>query len=139
MFRSSKVIDLITPGWVLACLSQAAWSVAFAQEWLVLACVFMIGILVGLLHLAWATDGVPMSWLEWAVLRGCFSLHGGWIVAASALNFSVVFEGRKAAPEVMLGLTVASVGAICIFAAIFACAKRSPDPIVCIVAAWAFN
>jgi len=55
------------------------------------------------------------------------------------LNVSVVAEGRKAAPEIMLALAVASVGVICVFASIFALVKRSPDPIVCCVAAWAFN
>merc|ERR1712218_109350 len=85
------------------------------------------------------TDGVAMSWLEWAVLRGCFSLHGGWIIAASSLNVSIIADGRKAAPEMMLALAVVSVGAICVVATIFALVKRSPDPIVCCVAAWAFN
>merc|ERR1740123_1604491 len=115
MFRSNKIVELVTPGWVLACIAQALWSIVFAQELLELACVSMLAILAGLLLVAFSTDGVAMSWLEWAILRGCFSLHGGWIIAASALNVSVVAEGRKAAPEIMLSLAVASVGVICVF------------------------
>lgn len=138
-FRSSRVVELVTPGWVLACVSQGVWSVVFAQEWLTFACVAMCGILAGLLFIAWNTDGFAMTWAEYFCLRGCFSLHGGWIIAASALNVSVVADGAKSPPEVMLGLAVASVGVICVFATIFALTKKSADPIVCCVAAWAFN
>ena len=54
-------------------------------------------------------------------------------------NVGVVAEGRKAAPDGMLALAFASMGDICVFAKIFVLVQRSPDPIVCCVAAWTFK
>ena len=92
----------------------------------------MIAILAGLLFVALSADGMARSRLECAILRVRFWLHGGWIIAASTLNVSVVAKGRKAAPDGMLALAVASMGDICVFA-------KSPDSIVCCVPAWTFN
>merc|ERR1712176_1143765 len=39
----------------------------------------------------------------------------------------------------LLGLAVASIGIVCVLAGCFAFATKSPDPVVCLVAAWAFN
>jgi len=138
-FRNSTLVALVTPGWLLACVSQALWSVVFAQERLTLQLLCMLGIFAGLLAIAVMTDGVAMTWQEYFLLRGGFSLHCGWIIAATALAANVVADGAKSPPEQMLGLAVVSIGVICIMATIFALVKKSADPIICCVAAWAFN
>jgi len=138
-FRGSKIVELATPGWIVACISQSAWSVVFAQELLLFACVCMLGILAGLVSIAVLTDGLAMTWSEYFALRAPISLHMGWIIAASALNVNVVAGGARASPETLLGMAVASIGVICVLAAIFALVMKSADPIVCFVAAWAFN
>jgi len=137
-YRNNKVVDLVAPGFVIACLTQSTWNFLFAQELMVVALIFIVGILAGLMLAIVMTDGVHMSWEDYICLRGMFSLHGGWIVAATSLNVGIVADQAKSTPEVMLAVAVTSVGAICIVAAIFALAKRSPDPIVPSVAAWAF-
>jgi len=138
-YRSNKLVDLVTPGFVGACLAQSCWNVAFAQEALVLAFIFMLGILAGLVSTIINTDGVAMTWEEYFCLRGMFSLHGGWIIAASALNLNIVADGARASPETVLGLSLATVGGLCSIATVFALVKKTPDPIVPSVAAWAFN
>lgn len=138
-FRNSKLVDLVMPGWVLACFAQSMWSIAFAQEAMVLQLVCMLLILLGLLGIAANTHGHPITWSEYFALRGGFSLHLGWIIAASALSTNVTADSFKASPETMLGLAITSIGVICVIAAVFALATRSPDPVVCLVAAWAFN
>lgn len=138
-FRGSKIVELVTPGWLGACVCQCLWTLIFAQEWMPAALVCMLGILSSLLAIAARTDGVTLTWEEFFLLRGGFSLHLGWIIAASVLNLSVVADAAKASPGTLLGLAVASIGMVCVLAACFAFAARSPDPIISLVAAWAFN
>jgi len=138
-FRNSRIVDLVTPGFVGACVAQAIWNIVFAQEMILVAVICMSIILAGLMLVAFMTDGVPMTWAEYFCLRGMMSLHGGWIVCASALNGNILFVSYKSSPEVTLGLAITSIGAICVISTIFAVGKLSPDPIVPAVAAWAFN
>eukprot|EP00418_Pyrodinium_bahamense_P009714 CAMPEP_0179127344 /NCGR_PEP_ID=MMETSP0796-20121207/60323_1 /TAXON_ID=73915 /ORGANISM="Pyrodinium bahamense, Strain pbaha01" /LENGTH=403 /DNA_ID=CAMNT_0020826135 /DNA_START=32 /DNA_END=1245 /DNA_ORIENTATION=- len=112
---------------------------AFAQEVIPLSLVCMLGILVSLLGVAGSTDGLKMTWVEYGLLRAPFSLHLGWIIAASAVNANVQADAASASPETLLGVAVTSYAVVCIIATVFAAAMRSPDPIVCLVAAWAFN
>merc|ERR1711920_634951 len=138
-YRGNKIVELATPGWLGACVCQCLWTLIFAQEWMPTALVCMLGILSSLLTIAARTDGANMTCSEFFLLRGAFSLHMGWIIAASALNVSVVADAAKASPGTLLGLAVASIGIVCVLASCFAFATKSPDPVVCLVAAWAFN
>jgi len=138
-FRGSAVVESATPGWLVACACQCLWTLAFAQEWLSVALACMLGIFAGLFAIAVRTDGYAMTWLEYAFLRGCFSLHLGWIIAAASLNVNVVADGAKASPGTLLGLAIVSIGVVCVLSAGFALVAKSADPIVCLVAAWAFN
>jgi len=138
-FRSTAVVRAVTPWWLAACVSQVSWTVAFAREAIPLSLVCMLGLLVCLLGVAGNTDGLKMTRAEYWLLRAPFSLHLGWVLAATAVNANVQADAAAAAPKTLLGLAVASYVAVCIVAALFATAVRSPDPIVCLVAAWAFN
>jgi len=137
-YRSSKVVEAVTPGWVLACAAQVLWSVVFAQEFIVSSVVCMFTILLGLMWVSASTDGMAMSWEEYAVLRWVLSVHLGWIACASAVNANVLFDFQMASPEMLLSVGVTSIGALCILGTIFALVKKSPEPIVNLVAAWAF-
>merc|ERR1712012_869822 len=95
-YRSSKLVELVMPGWALTCLFQSMWSIVFAQEWIVFQLVCMLSILLGLLVISASTQGHPMTFLEWFALRGGFSLHLGWIIAASAVNVNVTADAFKA-------------------------------------------
>merc|ERR1711920_815023 len=44
----------------------------------------------------------------------------------------------NASPEMLLGLAVTSIGALCLLETIFAFVRKFPDPVVILVAAWAF-
>lgn len=137
--RTSEVVQAVTPWWVAACLFQVLWTICFAQEVIPLSLACMLAILLSLLGLAWSTDGLPMTCAEYAYLRAPFSLHLGWIIAATAVNANVQADAAMASPEALGGLAVTSLGVVCVLAAIVTVAARTPDPIVCLVAAWAFN
>mmetsp|Transcript_58971 Transcript_58971/g.127591 ORF Transcript_58971/g.127591 Transcript_58971/m.127591 type:complete len:281 (+) Transcript_58971:96-938(+) len=137
-FRGSAVAKAVAPWWWSACVFQVLWTMTFSQEYISLSLACMIGILVSLLGIAASTTNLKIDCLEYALLRGPFSLHLGWIIAATAVNVSVQADALKATPEQLLVLTLLSYQAVCVIATIFAAAAPSPDPVVCLVACWAF-
>jgi len=131
-------VAAIAPWWWGACAAQAAWTLAFAQEVIPLSLAFMVGILACLFGVALSTDGMTMPAAEYWLLRAPFSLHLGWIVAASVVNANVAADYSRASPGELLGLAVASYAAVAAIATAFIVAFRSPDPIACLVVSWAF-
>jgi len=138
-YRNSKVVEAVTPGVVVAFTCQSIWNFVFAQELIPLSLIFMYGILFGLFLVAARADGLSTTWVEHGLIRAPLSLHLGWIIAASAVNTNVLFDYWRSSPEQLLGVAVASIGVVCILAAICAFVMKSPDPIVCFVGAWAFS
>jgi hypothetical protein len=119
--RGNALVQRITIWWSVACAFQVLWSVVFAQEAIMLALLCMLGILGSLLGLNWTADvGESMTAKEFCLLRAPFSLHLGWIVAASAVNASVLADAERAKPATLLTLAIVSLGAVFTTAAIFA-------------------
>jgi len=138
-FRSAAVVRTVAPWWSAACLFQVCWTLAFAQEFIPLSLVCMLGILVCLLGVAGSTDALELTCAEYWLLRAPFSLHLGWIIAASAVNASVQADAAEASPQTLLGLAVSSDAVICMVATCLAVVVRRPDAIACLVVAWAFG
>merc|ERR1712048_412458 len=138
-FRNDRVVTAVTPWWLATCAFQVLWTIAFAQEIIPLSLVCMYGILTCLFGLALSTDGLNMSWVEYIFLRAPFSLHLGWIIAASVLNTNVQADAAQADPEFLLGLAIMSYGAIAVAVTAFSSVLKSPDVVVCFVAAWALG
>jgi len=100
---TSKVVETVTPWWNCACLFQIGWTLFFAQDRIQGALVCMLGILVSLLTLILRTDYLPeISIKEYFLLRAPFSLHCGWIIAATVLNINVLADYNMSSPETML-------------------------------------
>jgi len=137
-FRSTKVVLQMSPWWWSLCACQIVWTLAFAQEQIPLALVFMLSILASLLGISWSTDGLSLTPSEYFLLRAPLSLQLGWIIAASAVNASVVADAAQSSQETLLALAVVSDAAVLALVAVFTFAVRSPDAFVGIVAAWAF-
>jgi len=136
--RANAMVQRVTIWWCAACAFQILWSIVFAQEAIVLALLCMLGILGSLFGLNWTADaGESFTAKEFWLLRAPFSLHLGWIVAASALNTNVLAEASRAAPATLLTLAIVSLGAILTTATIFATAIKKPDAILCLVCCWA--
>jgi len=137
--RDSSVVSSMTGWWLAACVFQVGWTVFFAREIVVASLICMLGILASLLGGILVTDrALPqISIREFWFLRAPFSLHAGWIVAASLLNTNVLADFLKASPGPLLALAVASFATISATVAIFALATPKADTIICLVAAWA--
>ena len=101
----------------------------------------MIGILIPLVGGILVVDWKPqqLSSTDYLLLRAPFSLHAGWIIAASALNTCVLAEYLEAAPDVSLALSMLCFCGILLAVALFAFASPKPDVIIPLVAAWALT
>ena len=100
---ASPVVAKITPWWVSACCFQVGWTLFFAQELIPGSLVCMLGILVSLLTGILRTDLLPeISLKEYFLLRAPFSVHAGWIIAASALNTNVLVDYHRGSQATLL-------------------------------------
>jgi len=139
-FRGSPVVRSMTPWWVSACFFQVAWTLFFAQDVIVGSLICMLCILVSLIGGILTVDSLPeISIIDFWLLRAPFSLHGGWIVAASVVNTNVLADSLKGSPAVMLSLTVLSLAAVASTVSLFTFATPRPDAIISLVAAWALS
>merc|ERR1711924_536657 len=137
-FRGSPVVHAIAPLWWLTCACQVAWSLVFAQDWVIAALVLMLGILASLIGiLARVNSIICSSVLEFWLVRAPFSLHTGWIIAASVLSVNVVADAARASPAVLLAVAVVSLTVVVALASLFTLAVPRPDAIIPLVAAWA--
>mmetsp|Transcript_35089 Transcript_35089/g.48959 ORF Transcript_35089/g.48959 Transcript_35089/m.48959 type:complete len:302 (+) Transcript_35089:50-955(+) len=135
---TSKVVETVTPWWNCACLFQIGWTLFFAQDRIQGALVCMLGILVSLLTLILRTDYLPeISIKEYFLLRAPFSLHCGWIIAATVLNINVLADYNMSSPETMLMFAMVCLAGIAVIVTLFTVAAPRADPLIGLVAAWA--
>jgi hypothetical protein len=67
----------------------------------------MLGILLSLVTAILRTDFLPeISLKEYLLLRAPFSLHCGWIIAASVLNINVLADYNMSSQETLLMLAM---------------------------------
>merc|ERR1712176_1603272 len=128
----------MSPWWWALCVVQCCWTFAFAQDQVTLALIFMLLILASLLGISWSTDGLALSAAEYFLLRAPLSLQLGWIICAAGVNVSVQADALKSSQSTLLAVAVLTYAAVLSASVAFAVGPLSPDPIVCLVAAWAF-
>lgn len=135
---TSPVVDTVTPWWIFACCFQVAWTLFFAQDLIPGSLVCMLGILLGLVMAILRTDFLPeISLKEYFLLRAPFSLHCGWIIAASVLNINVLADYYMSSQETLLMLAMVCLAGIAVIVALFTFAAPRADPLIGLVAAWA--
>jgi hypothetical protein len=138
-FRKSEVVHRMSPWWWALCVVQCCWTFSFAQDQVTLALIFMLLILATLLGVAWSTDDLALSLSEYFLLRAPLSLQLGWIICAAGVNVNVQADALKSSQSTLLALAVLTYAAVLSSSAAFAVGPLRPDPIVCLVAAWAFG
>jgi len=144
--RDRPVINVVTPWWLAAQFSQVLWSILFASTpsssplfmllfSQVVICILFLS-LAGLLLSVEAMKDLPA--MDELLLTTGFSIHTGWVMCATAINFAQVgVVGRAKVPG---QLAAANVCLATVFAlgAIFATAlRRRPNFWVPLVVAWA--
>lgn len=120
-FRGREIVQQGVSFWYIAvCIFQIGWTFAFGYEVIPLSLVFMLLLWISLMSLLisqyyveldpstlklWSSKGQQEFWL----LKFPFSIHGGWITAASVLNVCVVSVDNEASAATQL-----AVGIICL-------------------------
>merc|ERR1712159_868763 len=91
-FRAKEMIQKgVGYSYILTCISQVCWTLAFAYEIIWLALIFMLMIWASLLGLLYSQYYVKSegTLFEFWFLLFPFAIHCGWLTAASALNVNV--------------------------------------------------
>eukprot|EP00752_Nemacystus_decipiens_P016332 g14607.t1 len=126
--RDSRVVQEGVGCWfAIACVVQAAWSIVFAQELLVvsaiLLCVIAFSLFMGVVSLSkvqFEEDITVFTLPYWGVYFP-IGLHGGWTLAASLVNINLALELTDAGSELSAFIlsVVAAALAACFVSLIF--------------------
>mmetsp|Transcript_30858 Transcript_30858/g.50979 ORF Transcript_30858/g.50979 Transcript_30858/m.50979 type:complete len:312 (-) Transcript_30858:122-1057(-) len=119
LLPSMRAIDLVQRGvgwnYVIVCIAQIAWGFIFAYEFIELSVVAMLCILVFLVRTVVRQTKIVMEEEEgtaairdfW-LLQFPFSIHCGWITAASFVNISVLLVKLQASSNLQYYTAIAS-------------------------------
>lgn len=114
-FRDDKmVLEGVKYWYILTCITQAGWTIAFGFEVIWLSLVFMLSIwgsLVALLYTQYYTESNG-SLAEFWLLRFPFAVHCGWLTAASALNVNVVVVDIGPPADIQLACGIISLAVL---------------------------
>ena len=120
-FRARPLVQEGVSYWyIITCIAQIGWTFTFAYEVNEAALLFMLVIWISLMALIIAQYYVKIETetskscsmkglMEFWLLEFPFSVHGGWITAASALNVCVITVDNKSSAATQL-----AVGIICL-------------------------
>jgi len=137
--EDNPVVRAMGPWWVAAQLLQVAWTFAFAQEQIILSCCLMAGIYVTLFKLVWNIstyrEAHNLSIAEYWLYVFPFSIHLGWITAASIISGNLILRVNFAPLASQLGAGSLSVAVALLSASYFTVIRR--DPVHPAVISWA--
>ncbi|CAB1118024.1 unnamed protein product [Ectocarpus sp. CCAP 1310/34] len=116
--RDSRVVQEGVGCWfAIACLIQAAWSIVFAQELLIVSAILLCLITLSLtlavisLSLIQCEEGITLFTLPFWGVYFPIGLHGGWTLAAAIVNINVALELRGDTGSELAALILSLVGA----------------------------
>lgn len=115
--RDADEVNRAGPWFCAACVFQAGWSVAFGYERIYLSQALILLILLALWRTNAALQSVarsaPPSWSRYLLCYLPFSIHFGWLTAASAVsvNLTIVYIAPTA-HATLLAVAIASLTAV---------------------------
>jgi hypothetical protein len=118
LFPRFRAKELVQKGvgyyYIVTCISQVCWTLAFAYEIIWLSLVFMLLIWASLLGLLYSQYYVKSegTLLEFWLLRFPFAIHCGWLTAASALNVNVLVVKQDASAAIQLAVGIVSLAVL---------------------------
>jgi translocator protein len=117
--RNSPGVTSVGYWYLGVCLMQVGWTLAFSWEIMWLSLVFMYGILFCLVGMHLPLQQYDKIWKGYFLWQFPFSLHLGWIIAASLVNTSVVGVAYGASVTAQMGVAVASLALVVVAALAF--------------------
>lgn len=120
---------------------QIGWTIAFAYEVIPLSLVFMLLLwcsLAAILYSQYYAKSDGSLWEFW-ILRFPFSVHAGWITAASALNVNVLVVSMDQPADVQLAVGIVSLAVLHAVSVWVIFYIRRPNWTIACVLSWAFG
>ena len=136
--RENLLIDAVGYNYLIVCIAQALWTIAFSLEVIWGSLLFMLGILVFLWRIVYCTantdtreKGSLASYILW---RFPFTIHAGWITAATFVNANVLLVDLDVKANLQFYAALVSLFCILVISAI---TTISIDLIIPLVLSWA--
>lgn len=120
---------------------QIGWTIAFAYEVIPLSLVFMALLwcsLAALLYSQYRAKSDGSRWEFW-LLRFPFSVHAGWITAATALNVNVQVVSMEQPAAIQLAVGIVSLAVLHATSVWVTFYLRRPNWTMACVLSWAFG
>jgi hypothetical protein len=136
--RQNPFLVAVGFNYVYLCLEQAAWTIAFSTEVIWLSLVFMLMILFFLVKIVLALNNANSAYkgslASYVLWRLPFTVHAGWIIAASFVNANVLLVSLNVAPNLQFVAALISLFSLFFIASV---STISFDLVVPLVIAWA--
>jgi hypothetical protein len=140
------MVDGVGSWFIAVCLTQTAWSPAFAREQIPLSLRIMAFILIGLVAIivrqynlvtGIIDEGGVITSSDYWLLQFPFEIHCSWITAALLLNMNILVVNLGGSAEIQAMVASASLAILAL--ASFICLKilNRPQFVLPSVAAWA--
>lgn len=146
-FRTHPLMVEGVSSWYIAvCLTQTAWSPAFAHEQIPLSVRIMGFLLCALVAIVFRQynvvteiidDGKEVSSSEYWLLQFPFEIHCSWITAALVLNMNILVVASGASAEAQAFMAAASLAVLATASFICLIILKRPKFVLPSVAAWA--
>lgn len=101
--------------YLFVCLAQSAWTIAFGQEWILASEVCMLAILYFLLKIVNSLTAVEGYFGN----KFAFSIHFSWILAATAVNSSLVLVAGESSAKAQYAAAIVSLGGLLVLSLYF--------------------
>ena len=140
LFQDNEIIQKITPWFIAANLFNGSWIIAWRLEWIGLAALILIGLLVCLFMINKATTKKRSTIEQTLFVRLPFAIYFGWVTVATVANSSSFFV-QLGYQDGFLGLSAESITvAILIVATLIGTATSlvNSSPAYSLVLVWAF-
>lgn len=116
-FRGDPLVIAVGPNYAAVCLAQIAWTISFSMEIIWLSLVFMLAILFFLVRIVRAQG--DSDFRGYMLLKFPFSIHTGWIMAASLVNISVLLVYLGVSSQIQFYVAMASLSIILVVSGVF--------------------
>jgi len=139
-FRDEKmVVEGVSYYYILTCIFQCCWTIAFGFEVIWLSLVFMISIWSSLAYTLYSQYYTESngSLVEFWLLRFPFAIHCGWLTAASALNVNVVVVDIGPPADIQLACGIISLAVLHAISVWVVFGLQKPNYTIAGVLAWA--
>jgi translocator protein len=117
--RNSMGVACVGYQYLGVCLMQVGWTLTFSWEIIWVSLIFMYGILFFLVGMHLPLQSYDKIWKGYFLWQFPFSLHLGWIIAASLVNTNLVLVAYGASYTTQMGVAIGSLVVVVVVAVAF--------------------